>query len=60
MESSFLFKGVGVVLAIAGVALVSNPELVSSKPIPEDIFEAIERRRGQSLGLGGTPGLPES
>ena len=45
---------VGVALIIFGVTLVSNPELVSNKPIPDDTFEAIERRIwwGLFIGLG--------
>lgn len=54
METNLVLKILGVTLAIIGVALVSNPELVSSRPVPDDTFEAIERRVwwGVLIGLG--------
>lgn len=52
MASSLFFKYVGILLVIAGVVFVSNPELVSSKPIPQDIFAAIERRVWWGLLIG--------
>ena len=54
MESTLILRILGTALIIVGVALVSNPELVSDNPIPEDTFEAIERRIwwGLLVGLG--------
>ncbi|WOJ97239.1 hypothetical protein R0137_01370 [Congregibacter brevis] len=54
MDGSLLLKIIGGILIAGGVALVSNPELVSDKPIPEDTFDAIERRIwwGLLIGLG--------
>lgn len=43
---------VGIILMIAGVVLVINPELVIQKPIPSDTFEAIERRIWWGLLIG--------
>jgi len=44
MQSSLIFKWIGVLLIIVGLILVGNPELISNKPIPDDTFEATERR----------------
>ena len=52
LESSLLLRLVGVALIVAGVTLVSNPELVSNKPVPDDTFEAIERRIWWGLIIG--------
>jgi len=52
MESSVVFKLIGVVLIIVGVILVWNPELVSNKPIPDNTFEATERRIWWGLIIG--------
>lgn len=48
---------VGCVLVVVGVVLAWNPELVSTKPIPSDTFEAVERRIpwGKFIGLGLVP-----
>jgi len=43
---------IGGALVIVGIVLVSNPELVSDKPIPSDTFEAIERRIWWGLFIG--------
>lgn len=52
METSFILRIVGSVLIVIGVTLVSNPELVSNKPIPTDTFEAVERRIWWGLFIG--------
>lgn len=54
IESSLLLKLTGILLLIVGVVLVVNPELISSKPIPDNTFAAIERRIwwGLIIGLG--------
>jgi hypothetical protein len=43
-EGNLIYKILGALLILVGVILVSNPELVSNKPVPEDIFKAVERR----------------
>ena len=43
-EGTLIFKILGGLLILVGVILASNPELVSNKPVPEDIFKAVERR----------------
>lgn len=45
---------VGLLVLIAGIIIVANPELITKKPVPEDTFEAIERRIwwGLLIGLG--------
>ena len=43
---------IGGILILAGLILIANPELVSSKPVPTDIFEAIERRIWWGLIVG--------
>ena len=52
--TNLILKALGVALAIVGVVLVANPELASSQPVPEGVFEAIERRVwwGALIGLG--------
>lgn len=52
MESVFIFRAIGVVLILAGITFVSNPELISNKPIPSDTFDAIERRVWWGLFIG--------
>ena len=52
MESSLILRLVGGVLIVVGIMLVSNPELVTSKPIPENTFKAIERRIWWGLIIG--------
>ena len=42
----------GGILIVIGLILIANPELVSSKPVPADIFEAIERRIWWGLIVG--------
>jgi len=44
MQHVVIFRVIGVVLILVGLVLVSNPELVSKKPIPSDTFKAVERR----------------
>ena len=45
-------KAIGLIAIAAGVVLAWNPELVSSQPIPEDLFEAVERRMRWGLPIG--------
>jgi len=52
LESSLILRLIGGAIIIAGIALVSNPELVSNKPVPDDTFEAIERRIWWGLIIG--------
>ncbi|GAB1620849.1 hypothetical protein AAOGI_08990 [Agarivorans albus] len=52
IETSLLLRGIGIVLFIAGIVLVSNPELVSNKAIPDNTFDAIERRIWWGLLIG--------
>lgn len=52
MESTLFFRLIGAILIVAGIALVWNPELVSNKPIPNDTFDAIERRIWWGLIIG--------
>ena len=52
MEGSSIFKVIGVVVLIVGVVLVWNPELISRKPVPENTFEATERRIWWGLIIG--------
>lgn len=51
MEISII-RFIGVAFIIVGIALVSNPELISNKPIPSGTFEAIERRIWWGLLIG--------
>lgn len=50
-------KVLGGMLILAGLVLASNPELVSHKAIPSDVFQAVERRIwwGLLIGLGCIP-----
>lgn len=43
---------VGLIVLIAGIVIVANPELITQKPIPDDTFEAIERRIWWGLIIG--------
>ena len=54
MEHKMLLQVAGIIILLVGVFLTYNPELLSSKPIPEDTFRAIERRVrwGFLIGLG--------
>ena len=52
MESSLVFRILGVAIILLGIALVSSPELIVKKPIPSDTFEAIERRIWWGLIIG--------
>ena len=52
MESNLILKVLGCVLIVIGLTLVTNPELVRSKPVPADTFEAIERRIWWGLFIG--------
>ena len=42
----------GLLFVAVGLVLVSNPELVSNAPVPEDTFEAVERRIWWGLIVG--------
>ena len=52
MESTLVFRLVGAALILVGIVLASNPELVSNKPVPDDTFEAVERRIWWGLFIG--------
>lgn len=52
MESSLVLRIAGGIIIAIGVALVSNPELVSNKPVPTDTFQAVERRIWWGLIIG--------
>lgn len=52
MDSILILRLIGGVIILAGIAIVSNPELISSKPVPVDTFEAIERRIWWGLIIG--------
>ena len=52
LESTLILRVVGVALIISGFVLAANPEIVSNKPVPDDIFEAIERRIWWGLLIG--------
>ena len=54
MEHKIYLQIAGCILLLSGVILTYNPELVSSKPIPEDTFQAVERRIrwGFLIGFG--------
>ena len=55
MESSVLiFRGLGVLLILVGFVVSANPELIIQKPVPIDVFEAVERRVwwGLIIGIG--------
>ena len=44
IEGTVIYQLLGAILIFVGIVLVSNPELLSNKPIPDDIFRAVERR----------------
>ncbi|QHJ10702.1 hypothetical protein FX988_00922 [Paraglaciecola mesophila] len=44
MENKIILQVVGFIILFLGGVLSYNPELVSSKPIPVDTFQAVERR----------------
>ncbi|MCV2402232.1 DUF4345 family protein [Marinomonas sp. C2222] len=52
MESTWIFKLVGAVFILIGLVLAAAPELVSNKPVPSDIFKAVERRIWWGLFIG--------
>ena len=54
MEHKIFLQVAGFTLLLSGIILTYNPELVSSKPIPEGTFQAVERRVrwGFLIGLG--------
>src|SRR5690554_5444374 len=54
MEHGLILKIVGLIIVIMGAILSYNPELFSNKAIPEDPFEATERRIlwGLLMGVG--------
>lgn len=54
MDSKIVLQVVGVIILLLGAILSYNPELVSNKPIPEDAFQAVERRVrwGFLMGVG--------
>ncbi|MEZ9237717.1 DUF4345 family protein [Shewanella sp. 10N.286.52.A9] len=52
MEDRILIRGLGFILLLIGLVLSANPELVSNKPIPNDTFNAVERRIWWGLFIG--------
>jgi len=52
MDNIVIFRVVGAVLIIFGIVLAANPELMSNKPVPNDIFKAVERRIWWGLFIG--------
>jgi len=54
MVNTLILKLIGVASLVVGLALVWSPELISNKPIPNDVYQAIERRIwwGLLIGLG--------
>lgn len=52
MDGSIVLRLIAGGLILLGITLVSNPELVSNKPVPEDTFEATERRIWWGLIIG--------
>ena len=52
MDNIVIFRVVGAVLIIFGIVLAANPELISNKPVPNDIFKAVERRIWWGLFIG--------
>jgi len=52
MGDDLILKVFSLLLIAFGIALVINPELVSNKPIPEDTYQAIERRIWWGLLIG--------
>jgi len=45
-------RALGLLTLIAGIIIVLYPELITKKPVPEDTFEAIERRIWWGLLIG--------
>ena len=56
-DGSLILKVTGMVSIIIGVVLVWNPELATSKPMPSDTFQSIEKRIwwGAFIGIGILP-----
>lgn len=54
MEDKLFLQVVGFFILLLGAILSYNPELVSNKPIPQDPFQAVERRVrwGFLMGVG--------
>jgi len=52
MENTLILKIIGSLLILSGIVLASYPELVSNKPVPEDVFKAVERRIWWGLLIG--------
>ncbi|WP_394245657.1 hypothetical protein [Vibrio astriarenae] len=54
MDNKIILQVVGFIILLLGGILSYNPELVSNKPIPEDTFQAVERRVrwGFVMGIG--------
>ena len=52
IESTLILRCVGILLVVTGLVLAANPELLSNKPIPDDTFQAIERRIWWGLLIG--------
>jgi len=45
-------RALGLLTLIAGIIIVAYPELITKKPVPEDTYEAIERRIWWGLIIG--------
>ena len=52
IESTLILRCFGILIILIGIVLVVNPELISNKPIPDDTFQAIERRIWWGLLIG--------
>lgn len=52
MDIDIATKAFGLIFLVAGIVIVVNPELITNKPVPEDIFEAVERRIWWGLLIG--------
>lgn len=52
IESTLILRCFGILIILIGMVLVVNPELISNKPIPDDTFQAIERRIWWGLLIG--------
>lgn len=55
MNTILLTRALGFIILITGIVIVVNPELITNKAVPDDTFEAIERRIWWGLLIG--PGL---
>ena len=53
MKNRLILRIIGSIVIVVGVVLVSNPELVSNKPVPDNTFDAVERR----IWWGLIPGI---